>query len=602
MKPRYYILTLLLFWTGVLFAQDVKFTASASKTEVGTGEEFQVEFSLNANANEITPPDLSSFQVLSGPNMSTSMSSINRNTTMSVSYSYVLMAAKEGEYTIGPATAIVNGRKLTTKPIKIKVVKGRAVPQNNQQQNAGGGGNAIEEARSADLAKNLFIRAVVDRNNVYQGEQITLRYRLYTRIDIEQTTGANAPELNGFWNEEIKNTQQQIQFHIETYKGARYEVADLKKVILFPEHSGDLTIDPLSVGFVVRVQAPSRDVFDQFFGSYKELKYTAKSPPLVVHVKPLPDTGKPASFTGAVGRFNIEASIDKTALKANDALNYKVKVSGSGNIKLLKTLNTAFPADFDKFDPKITDSVMVSENGVSGDRYYNYLLIPRHHGDYAIDPLKFSYFNPATNKYVTLTTKDFHIKVAKGPNENNVTVYSGEGSSVKELGKDIRYIKTGDGGLAKQGGGFFGSAGYFALLLLGPVLCYGAFSYRNRVRKINSDIVKVKSRRAGKVAAKHLANAQRELAANNQKVFYEEVFKGLYGYLGDKLNIDYANLDRETIASALKERSVNGEVASRLQDTLDLCEMARYAPVNHISKQQVFEKAKGIINDIENEI
>jgi len=601
MKIKYYILTLLLFCTGSLFAQNVKFTASVSKSEVGTGEQFQVDFTINTNIEGFTPPNFSGFQVLSGPNMSQSMTSINGNTTVSNSYSYILMAVKEGEYTIGPAVTEVNGRKLSTNPIKIKVVKGRPVQQNNQAQN--GQDNTVEQGNTTDIGKSLFIRAVVDKTNVYQGEQLTLTYRLYTRLDIEQFQVDKLPDLTGFWNQDIKTLQVQPKAHLEMYKGERYEVADLKQTILFPEHSGNITIDPFLVTFIAKVKAPSRDIMDQFFGSFKEVKYQAKSIPVVIHVKPLPDAGKPDSFTGAVGSFKIDASIDKTELKANDALNYKVKVSGSGNIKLLKTLNTSFPADFEKYDPKITDTVNETESGVSGTRIYNYLLIPRHQGEYDIDGLKFSYFNPATNRYVSLSTKPFHIKVDKGVNESNVTAFSSGGKEdIKTLGKDIRYIKTDDGSLSKTDDLFFGSALYYSLLLLGPVLACGALVYRNRLIKYNSDIVKVKSRRASKIAAKHLANAQKQLAANNQAAFYEDVFKGLYGYLSDKLNIQYANLDRETIASVLKAKSLNEGVINRLLDTLDLCEMARYAPVTHISKQEVFEKAKGIINDIENEI
>jgi hypothetical protein len=601
MKIKYHILTLLLFCTNFLFAQDVKFTASVSKNEVGAGEQFQIDFSVNGNADGFSPPNFSGFQVLSGPNESTSMTSINGNTTVSTSLSYILMAVKEGDFTIGPATATVNGHRLSTNAIKIKVVKGRPVPQNSQAQSVPN--NSITEGNPSDLSKSLFIKAIVDKTNVYQGEQITLNYRLYTNVGIEQSQVDNLPVLNGFWNEDIKNLQQQVQWRVETYKGVSYHVADIKQTILFPQHAGNLTIDPIGMTFIVRVQAPSKDIMDQFFGSFKEVKYKVKSTPVVIHVRPLPDAGKPDSFTGAVGNFNIESSVDKTELKANDALNYKVKVSGSGNIKLLKTLNTNFPADFEKYDPKITDTITNSENGASGSRFYNYLLIPRHQGDFRIEPIKFSYFNPATNRYITLSTKPFHIKVDKGLAERNVTAFSDiDKQDLKMLDKDIRYIKTEDNNLVKSGNEFFGSLGYYLLLLLGPVLCCAAYIYRNQTIKNNSDIVKVKSRRAGKIAAKHLANAQKQLLANDTKAFYEDIFKGLYGYLSDKLNISYANLDRETISTELKGRLVKEQLIGRLLDTLDLCEMARYAPVTHISKQEVFEKAKTIINDIENEI
>jgi hypothetical protein len=606
MKLKYYILTLLLFCAGLTFADDVKFVASVNSTTVGTGDQFEVSFSVNGNGERFTPPDFSGFQVLSGPNFSSSMTSINGSTSVDNTYSYILMATKEGSFTIGTASIVINGRKFSTNAIKIKVVKGRPVQQGQQGGNQQSAPDAnVQAAPSENLSKSLFIKAVVDKTNIYQGEQITVSYRLYTRLGIEQSGLDKLPDLNGFWSEEVKNTQQQqVQWHVENYKGLQYSVADIKQNILFPEHAGDLTIDPLVMTFVVRQPVASHDIMEQMMGgSFKEVKYQAKSAPVIIHAKPLPEAGKPDSFTGAVGTFKIEATVDRTELKANESLNYKVRVTGAGNIKLLKTLSTNFPADFEKYDPKITDTTTEQVSGVAGSRFYNYLLIPRHEGDFTIEPIRFSYFNPATNRYVTLTSKPFHIKVNKGTAESNVTAFSGaDKQDVKTLGNDIRYIKTGSPGLKKQGDEFFGSFGYYLLLLLGPLACVVAYTYRNQTIKNNSDVVKVKSRNAGKVAAKHLANAQKQLLTNNTQAFYEDVFKGLYGYLSDKLNILYANLDRETIASALKARALDDSLIKQLLDTLDLCEMARYAPVNHISKQEVFEKAQGIINDIENKI
>jgi hypothetical protein len=600
MNTRYYILSFLLFVASSAFAQTVKFTAAVSKTTVGTGEQFEVEFAVNADGSNFAPPDLNEFQLLGGPNVSTNMQFINGKATMSSSFSYVLMAPKEGTFTIAPASIVVNGRKYTSNEIKITVVKGRPVPQNSQATGRGQGGDA---GNTADLSKNLFLRTVLDKYSVYQGQQITLAYRIFTRVDILQNQLDKLPDLTGFWSQDIK-AQQPAQFRIDTYKGSRYHVADLKQIVLFPEHAGNITIDPFAMTFIARVQSQPRDFMDQFFGNnVQEVNYAAKSLPVVVHVKPLPEAGKPIGFSGAVGTFNIEASIDKDHLKANEAINYKVKVTGTGNIKLLKDLNPAFPADIEKYDPKITDTVTVNERGVSGSRIYNYLLIPRHKGDLKIEPINFSYFNPASGKYVSLTTRSFNIKVDKGGNESNVTAIAGDDKQdVKLLDKDIHYIKTGDPKLSLNGDRFYGSLSYYLLLLLGPLACVIAFVYRNQVRKSNSDVVIVKSRRAGKIAAKHLANAQKELNANNTKAFYEAIFKGLYGYLSDKLNISYADLDRETIAAALKSKAVSEGLVTQLHDTLDLCEMARYAPVTYISTQEVFEKAKNIINAIENEI
>lgn len=604
MKKAYYILSLFLFCTSMLFAQDIRFTASASKTTVGTGEQFEVTFTINANGDRFSQPDMSGFQVLSGPNMSNSMTSINGNTTVSTGYSYDLMAAKQGTFLIGPASIVVNGHRYTTNPIRITVVKGQPVPQGRQMQQQAVPDDAVAQGSASNLSKSIFLRADVSKTNVYLGEQLNVNYRLYYRVGILDNRLDKAPDLNGFWSQDVNTKQQTAQVHTEIYKGERYNVADLKQTILFPERAGNLTLDPLAMTFVVRVQAPSRDIMDQFFGgNYTDEKIQIKSPPVTIHVKPLPEAGKPAGFGGAVGSFNMNAWVDKTSLKANEPLNYNVKITGAGNIKLFQNLAANFPADFEKYDPKVTDTLSNSVTHIAGSRMYNYLLIPRHEGNFTIPPIKFSYFNPATGRYVTLTSKAFDIQVAKGLAENNVTsLASANKQDVKVLGNDIRYIKANDNSLQKKGEGFYGSVAYILLLLLGPLAFAGALIYRKWDEKNNSDIVKVKSRKASKIAAKHLANAQRQLIANNKKLFYEDLFKGIYGYLSYKLNIPYANLDKETIAGALKAKGIKDELATQLLDTLDLCDMARFAPVSGIAEHEVFEKAKNTINNIEDEL
>ncbi|GAB3914048.1 BatD family protein [Mucilaginibacter boryungensis] len=601
MNGRYYILSVLILWANLLLAQSASFTASVSSTQVAAGEQFQVDFTLNGNGERFQPPNFNGFQVLSGPNVSQSMTSINGNTSVSMGYSFILAAVKEGDYTIGPATIYVNGHILGTRPLKIHVVKGspqQARRMRQQQQ-------AIDQVPAADLSKAVFLRASVSKTKAYIGEQLNVTYRLYTRVGILQNQYDKLPELNGFWSQDLNEHKQPTAavWRTEILNGTRYNVADIKETIVFPERSGDLTIDPFAMTLVVRVPAPAHDIMEEFFGnSFKDEKVKLKSPPIIVHVKDLPAAGKPVDFSGAVGTFTLSADLDKKALKANESLNYNVKITGVGNIMLVKNPTVGFPPDFEKYDPKVTDTLSKEGGKIHGSKLYNYLLIPRHEGNYTIDPIKFTYFNPATERYVTLTSKAFPVAVAKGDRQTNVSALATDKQDVKLLDKDIRYIKTSDFGLTEQGENFFGSVGYYLLLLLGPVLFVAAFYYRKWLQRHNSDIVKVKSRKASKIARKHLANAQAQLATKNKSGFYEALFKGIYGYLSDKLNIPYANLDKETIAEALRKRSVNETLITRLQDNLDLCDMARFAPVTGISEQEVFEKTKNTINDIEDEL
>lgn len=599
---RYYILALFLFWGNLLLANDpIKFTATVSKNPVAAGEQFEVNFSVNGNIEKFSPPDFRGFQVLGGPNQSSSLTSINGNTTMSMSLSYVLVAEKTGDYTIGAAVIQVNGKQLKSPPIRVKVVKGASVPQQSQPGVSGPDPRVSQGAANVDISRRLFIRAVPNKSNVYQGEQLTVTYKLYTNIELVDNALDKLPDFNGFWSQEIKNNNPNVQWETEVLNGTRYSVATLKQIILFPERSGKLTLDPLGMTFLVRVPVPSNDPFEMMFGgSYKDLQRKVKSQPITINVKPLPETGKPEGFQGAVGNYSMEASVDRSVLKANESLNYAIKISGSGNLKLLKTPELTLAPDIEKYDPKVNDKITETISGVSGNREFTYLLIPRHEGNYTIAPFRFSYFNPFTQRYVTLNSKEFKLEVAKGAPGSNVTAYSGEQQQdVKLLAKDIRYIKTDSPKLLKAGEEFTGSPLYYVLLGSGPVLFLFALGYRKWYRENNRDQVAVKSRNANKMANKHLSVANKQLQSGDRKLFYEAVYKGLYGYLSDKLNIAAAELNQENIGSQLKIRGVKDELIRQLSETIDLCEMARYAPVSGISEKEVFDKAKTIINEIE---
>jgi len=602
MKLKYYLLSVLLLWCAAGFGQGIKVTASVSSGTVGVGEQFELTFATNGSPESFNLPTLSGFQVVGGPNQSSSFSSVNGATSINMSLGYILVGVKEGEYTIAPATMVIGGKPYKSNAVKIRVVKGRAPAQQQGQQGAAPQDDPVSSGNSTDISKRLFLRAVASKTNVFQGEQISVSYKLYTNINLVDNALDKLPDFNGFWSQEIKHDNQNVEWKVEEYNGARFHVATLKEIVVFPERYGKLVLDPLAMTFVVRMPVPSNDPIEQFFGggSYKDIRYKVKSAPVTINVKPLPEVGKPDGFQGAVGNFSIGATLDKSSIKANEALNYTVKIAGSGNLKLLRAPELKLAADVEKYDPKVNDNINVAVNGVSGSREYGYLLIPRHEGNYTIDPLKFSYFNPATQRYVTLSTGAFPVKVAKGDPGTEVTAYGAGQQDVKALGNDIRYIKTGKLSLRKDNEGFYGSVWYYILLCAGPLAFAGAWMYRGWYRERNKDQVLVKGRNANRIAAKHLSSAAKQLQAGQKNAFYEDVYRGLYGYLSDKLNIAAADLNRENIGDQLRARSISDLVIQQLTDTIDLCEMARYAPVSGISETEVFEKAKNIINDIEN--
>jgi hypothetical protein len=598
MKKRIGLIIGLLLCTTLLFAQG-KFVATASKTNVGVGEQFEVDFTMNGGGTHFSPPDFHDFDVLSGPNMESSFTSVNGVSTMSIGYGFILAAKKEGTFTIDEAAVVLNGHTLTTSPIKIKV-KGQAPPQQAQQAQAAAPDDN-PKIDTKDLSKQIFVRAVTDKTKAYVGEQIKVYYKIYTRVGILGGQPDKAPDLNGFWNQDVPS--KGTVWKSEVYKGIRYNVATVKESMLFPQHAGDLQIDPLAITFMVELRLPSRNVLDDMYGNIKQMKYSSKSQPITIHAMALPAAGKPADFTGAVGNYTVYTDVDKKELKANETLNYTVDISGTGNLNLINSPKITTPVDVEKYDPKTNDHIVVDSNGVSGSRQFSYLLIPRHQGNFTLNPVEFTYFNPSTQKYVTVPTKPFTIKVDKGDAQANVPAFnSSDQQDIKLLGSDIRYIKTSSADVFKNGEGFYDSALYYILLLLGPVLFIGAVFYRRWMTEYNSDIVKVRSREASRMAAKHLAFAQKELTAGNRSAFYDAVAKGLYGYLSDKLNIPVSDLNKENIVTQLEARKLDSTIIKQLVDTMDLCEMARFAPVTGISEQQVFDKAKNTINEIEDKI
>lgn len=594
---RRYILILL----GIIslsngFSQNVKFVAQTSHTEVVTGDRFQIQFSANASISNFKAPDLSDFRVLSGPNQSQSMSYVNGNMTSSTSFSYILMAVKEGTFTIKPAFAAFEGEAFKTNTLTIVVGKGVNVQQQQQQQQ---NNDESVNISKADASKDLFIKSSVSKSKVYQGEHLIATYKLYTKVNIVANELVKNADLNGFWSQEIDLGQ--AEWSQEVFGGFRWNVATIRKIVLFPQRSGTLTIDPLEMKFVVQRRVTGgNSVFDQFFGRVENVEYNLKSEPLKVTALPLPEN-KPASFNGAVGQFELSSSVSTNKVKANEAVNLKIKLSGKGNLPLIDKFKLEFPEDFETYDPKISDNFKTSSNGVSGAKEYDYLLIPRHEGSFTLNGLEFSYFDINTKSYKTLKTPNITIEVEKGTDSGANVTYSGANKEdVLFLGQDIRYIQVNNVKFETQKVSFYNSFWFYFLLALMPILFLTALIFRNRIRTIQADFVGLKSKKAGKVASKHLALAQKSLENKQYQQFFEDISKALFGYCSDKLKIPVSELTKENIATKLEVAKVAKPTISELIATLEMCEMARFAPVS-VAEQVVFDKSESIINQIENE-
>ncbi|MDE5417268.1 BatD family protein [Labilibaculum sp. DW002] len=595
------LLTLILISTSV-FADGIKFTASAPNV-VELGEQFRLTYSLNSKGKNIQLPALDGFRVLMGPSTSSNMSTqiINGKVTSSSSYSYtyVLLAEKEGKFNIKPASISVKGDKVSSNTLTIEVVKVNKTQQgsgNNQSKNAAASQKITQE--------NLFVKVHLDRKSVYMGEHIVATIKVYTRLTIAGFGDSKFPSFDGFLSQEVP-TPGQISLQRENVNGTIYNTGIIRKLILFPQHTGEITIDPFELECIVRQQRANKrsGFFDDFFDNYQDLRVPRKSKPIKIRVKDFPKS-KPASFDGAVGKFNLTTTIDKDSVKANDAITMRVKVSGNGNLKLIKPLEFNFPADFEVYDPKTTQNLKSSEKGMSGSTTFEYLIIPRHGGEYEIPSVDFSFFDPKARIFRTRSTPKFNIKVAKGDGDASGTVISSfSKEKVKFIGKDIRFIKTNEFESQLKGEVFFGTTNFYLGYLIPFVLFILAFVFNRKRIKENADTIGQKNKRANRVAMKRLKAASASLKAKQKEQFYDEILKAIWGYTSDKLSLPLENLNKENISEILLDKGVEVELKDEFLSILDTCEFARYSPSAGSSEMdELYQTSMDTITKLEKNI
>src|SRR6185436_5022806 len=563
---------------GILFHANVfaqSLSASIDKNPVTVGDQFQVTFTLNSGGSNFQGPSFSDFFVLSGPNPSTSMNIINGSISQSQSFTYYLQAKSEGTFKIGAAYINCNGKKLESPPFTITVVKGESRPQGQQQQQRQG-----NESNGNISSSDVFLRASVDKTSVYRGEGIVVTYKIYTKVQLVNYAITKAPALNGFWSQDIQMPAQ-LNLKAENYNGVQYGVGEIKKVVLFPQQSGTLSLDAMEGECIARVKAKTSrsnnpfDLFndpffnDPFFGrGVRDVKVGVKSEPIKINVKELP-ANAPESFTGSVGKFNFEATLDKNKTKSNDPVTLKVKIIGKGNLSLVDPPKINFPPDIETYDPKVTNNISTTTAGSSGSKTFEYLLIPRHEGNYRIDPVQFAYFDLEKKNYVSLSSSAFNLNVERGSGDNTVAITGFDKADVQIIGKDIRFIKTGNIKFINAANEFYGSFIFYILLGL-PFILFALLIFRKKRKEArDSDVKLVKSSKANKMAKKRLAVSKKLLNEKNYEKFYDESFKALWGYTSDKLGISPSDLSKDSAAASLKQRSVSDDSINKLINTLD---------------------------------
>lgn len=596
-------IALLAFATKMYADDKVSFTASAPDA-VAVGDQFRLSYTVNTQkVKDFRAPSIKGFDVLMGPTRSYSMQSINGNKTESLTFTYILLAQKEGEYTIPGATITANGDQMLSNSVKIKVL-----PADNtgSSQNGGGQGTGRNSSSGTSISNSdLFITATASKTSVYEQEAILLTYKIYTVVDLRGFDNVKLPDFKGFHSQEVELPNDR-RWGLEHYKGRNYHSTVYRQFVLFPQQSGKLTIDAARFDASVEKMEAIDDPFEAFFNGGAgaiQIKKTLMTPKLTIDVKPLP-AGKPADFSGGVGEFNISSSINSTKVKTNDAITIKVVISGTGNLKLVSEPEVKFPEDFEVYDPKVDSKFRLTNAGLSGNKVVEYLAIPRNAGTYKIPSIKFSYFDIKSRSYKTLTTEEYTVQVEKGAGNATQTIANFTNKEdLKVLNEDIRFIKQNDVKLSPKGEYFFGSMTYWLFYIVPGLLFVGCFvAYRKQIAA-NANVAKVRTKKANKVAVKRMKLAGKLLASNQKDAFYDEVLKALWGYISDKLSIPVSRLSKDNIEEELRKYGVAEELIHEFLNALNSCEFARFAPGDaNQAMDKVYTESFEVISKMENSI
>ncbi|MDD2278648.1 MAG: BatD family protein [Bacteroidales bacterium] len=602
MKKFIAILTLITV-SILAIAQDVVFVATAPSV-VAEGEQFRLVFEFNSKPKSFNPPSFDNFYILAGPSTSSSSSIqiVNGQVTQThqFSYTYILEASKEGKFTINSAKAEVNGKEYESNPITIEVVKGSSNQYSAQKQKQGPNQGYDQKVESSDKSSDVFVDINFDKTTVYRGEPILATISIYTRQNISGFEDIKFPSFTGFWSQEVE-TPSDVHFQRMNIDGRIYNKGVLKKYMLFPQRSGNITVDPFELVVLVQERSgKAQSIFDDFFGAYQTTKRRLASKAKAIKVKDLP-LGAPASFTGAVGNYNLEASFDKVKVKTNEAVNLKVRVAGSGNIRLVDAPKFTFPAGFEVFDTKVSDRINTTEQGATGSKTFEIVAIPRGPGDFDMGVVEFSYFNPIQNKYITLKSKPLSLTVEPdGTEASNVQMVGFGREDIRFIGKDIRFIKTDKYVPQKRVNFLISSNKYKFIIVILLALFAVAFWWIQRRRLFMGNIALVRTRKAKKVSKQRLRMALQFLKSNNAEQFHEELLRALWGYISDKLSIPVASLSSDSARDTLLERGVINNDVEEFLRIVSICEYARYAPKGEQSQMaNLYDSSIELISKLE---
>ncbi|MDI1254849.1 MAG: BatD family protein [Flavobacterium sp.] len=579
-----YIFLLLITCQGI-FAQ-VQFEAKVSKTTLGLNERLRVDFSMNDDGDNFVPPNFEGFKVVGGPGQQISQSWVNGRSTFNKIYSYFLMPMQKGTLYIRQASIEIRGQIYKTTPVKITVTNAVQLPKDPNDVQAN-----IDDA--------IHLVADVSNANPYINEPITVVYKLYfANVNITNWRELDKPKYNDFWSQNIDIKQLQVEEG--TFNGQRFHFVVLRKTVLYPQKSGKLVIEPLSLDIDLQIPTNRRNIFGQYLLTEGNKRVSAGAK--TINVKALPEAGKPLDFSGAVGKFSFKVTPTKTSLKNGESLDLNVNVSGTGNLKLFNLPKPVVPNSLEMYDPVHTEKVNTPLSGMNGFINDKYTIIPQYKGDYPIKGLSFSYFDLGSKTYKTIASPEIIVKVLDGPTEASVATAENGGVAKHSVSKTDHFqfikLKTHLESVHKKD--FFGSTLFYILLFLPLLFIPLIVIFKKKKEAIDSDVMGNKIRQSNKLAKKYLSEAKKHI--NNKELFYIALEKAMHNFLRAKLHIETSEMSKDKITEILLSRNANPDTVSAFINLTENCEFARYAPSTVGEIQHDYEKAAQIISDLEKQI
>lgn len=582
---RNFFIALFLICANGLSAQ-VQFEARVSKQTLGLNERLRIDFTMNDDGDNFTPPSFEGFRVVGGPSQQVSQTWINGRATFNKSYIYILLPTRKGKIAIKSASIDIRGEIYKTNPITITVTD--AVDESQDPSSP----NYIPDA-------GIHLVAEISNSNPYFNEMVTVVYKLYfsPTVNIRNAREASSPKYNDFWSQAID--MKNLTAVRSTYQGKEAGMVVWRKTVLYPQKSGKLSIEPLSLDLVIDAPTNRRDMWGRF--QYATANKTISAGTKTINVRPLPEAGKLEDFGGAVGKFNFVVKPSKTELKHGESLELDVSVSGNGNLKLFTLPKPVVPSALEMYDPVHSEKVSIPLSGMQGKIADKYTIVPQFQGNYTIKGLTFSYFDLATKSYKTVTSEDIVIKVIDGPTQATASTDSTKFGSQPEK-KNAKFapiaLKTNLQSMKKEV--FFGTTLYYVLLLTPFLLIPIIILARKRKEALDSDIVANRSKRSNRLAKKYLSQAKKQI--NNKEPFYIALERALHNFLKAKLHIETSEMSKEKITEILLEKNAKPETVTEFIDLTENCELARYAPYSSVAIQQDFDKAVSVISDLEKQL